>query len=53
VTFVMLVAGLIARSVGRTVCGMLTGAGWPGCGITAGRTDPSRPRSGVLIRSGW
>ena len=33
-TFAMLAAGLIARPAGRTVCGMLAGAG-PGRGVAS------------------
>ena len=52
-TFALLAAGLIARPAGRTVCGMLAGAGWRGCGITAGRTGSSRLRRGAPMRWGW
>jgi hypothetical protein len=49
ITFAMLAAGLIARPAGRTVCGMLAGAGLAGCG--APRRETARHvRPGVLAR---
>jgi hypothetical protein len=52
-TFALLAAGLIARPAGRTVCGMLAGAGLGGVGITAGRTGFSRVRGGAPMRWDW
>ena len=52
-TFIGLVVGLIAQTRRRTVCGMLTGAGLIGCGITAARTDCSATPAGRVTRWDW
>jgi hypothetical protein len=52
-TFVLLAAGLVARPAGRTVCGVLAGAGLGGVWHHSRAHRFSLLRDGALMRWGW
>ena len=52
-TFCAMVAGFLAQTGRRTVCGMLAGAGLSGCGAMTGRTGSSHIPSGSRMRWDW